>query len=251
MVVALSSSPQRMWHQQNEREPLDLLRRTRPFSLLSATVLQELLTASSLRRMPRGSFIYLQGGPIASVYLLIGGRVKVVRETEEGRVVIMRLIEPGELFGVVGDADGQTYRNSILTQTNVTFLAIPRPTFMSLLGDHAGFAAALLDEMGKRLDGAEARIQDLQTEHAACRTARVLLRLFAVAKGGHTEARPTLPLSRQDLADLSGTNLSTASRTVSEWEHHGIVESGRERVKLLRPRALAAIAAGRVPSPSN
>ncbi|HEX5418036.1 MAG TPA: Crp/Fnr family transcriptional regulator [Chloroflexota bacterium] len=245
MAVASSPPMERTMRPREAGGSLGFLREVHCFSLLPEFTLRRILAVSATRQISRGSFVFLQDEPIAAVHLLLEGRIKVVRETEEGRVVIMRLIEPGELFGLVGYATGTTYRNSALAQTNTRILAIPRAEFAALTASNAAFAVAILDELGKRLGDAEGRIQDLQTERAACRIARVLLKLFGEARCSLGDALPTLPLSRQDLADLCGTNLSTASRTVSEWEQHGIVDAGRERVKLLRPRALAAIAGAR------
>lgn len=245
MSTALASLPGKLSPHNTDRDQFDFLRKARDFSLLPPARIHQVLAASAIRRIPRGSFVFFQGEPITCIHLLLEGRVKMVRETEEGRAVIMRLIEPGDLFGLVGQWSGSTYRNSALAQTNAIVLTIPRPIFASLMASNTAFATAILGELGKRLNDAEARIQDLQTERAACRTARVLLKLFDGAKNRSAGALPMLPISRQDLADLCGTNLSTASRTLSEWEQDGIVDAGRERVKLLRPRALAAIAEGR------
>ncbi|MBI2911285.1 MAG: winged helix-turn-helix domain-containing protein, partial [Chloroflexi bacterium] len=70
-----------------------------------------------------------------------------------------------------------------------------------------------------------------------------VLRLAHRAAGDTGEIQGVaLPLSRQDLAELSGTTLSTASRTLSGWARQGLVAAGRERVTILQPGALAAIA---------
>ena len=58
-----------------------------------------------------------------------------------------------------------------------------------------------------------------------------------------------MPLSRQDLAEMTGTTLFTVSRVLSEWESQGIVESGRERVVVKRPHGLVALAEDLPPSP--
>jgi CRP-like cAMP-binding protein len=52
------------------------------------------------------------------------------------------------------------------------------------------------------------------------------------------------PVSRQDVAEMTGTTLHTVSRILSEWEARGLVESGRQRIVLLDQDKLAAIAAG-------
>lgn len=96
---------------------------------------------------------------------------------------------------------------------------------------------AVIRDLGSRLRQAEGRILDLQTERVEQRIARTLLRL--AGSGGLV-----LALSRQDLADLSGTTLSTASRTLSSWHRRGIVVSEREQVTLRDISRLERIAEG-------
>ena len=110
---------------------------------------------------------------------------------------------------------------------------------------------AVIRELGARLREAEARLRDLQTERVERRIARTLVRLASQA-GIRTERgiELALPLSRQDLAELAGTTLSTASRTLSGWDSRGIVASGRERITILQPHALVALAED-LPAPSS
>jgi len=62
--------------------------------------------------------------------------------------------------------------------------------------------------------------------------------------GRRTEAGIEIdfPLSRQDLAEMTGTTLHTVSRTLSAWEERGLVELGRQQVVIRQPHAVAAIA---------
>jgi CRP-like cAMP-binding protein len=118
-----------------------------------------------------------------------------------------------------------------------------------LIGEQPDFALAVVAELGRRLREAEARIRDLQSERVERRIARALLRL--ANKTGVQAAEGIevgVPLTRQDLAELAGTTLTTASRTLSAWDQQGIVASRRERVTILRPHALVAIAEDLPPS---
>jgi CRP-like cAMP-binding protein len=85
--------------------------------------------------------------------------------------------------------------------------------------------------------------RQLATERVEQRLARALLRL-ARQMGRKTDQGVLIdfPLSRQDLAEMSGTTLYTASRVLSQWEKDGLVLSGRERVVVLHPHGLVAIA---------
>jgi CRP-like cAMP-binding protein len=97
--------------------------------------------------------------------------------------------------------------------------------------------------LSERLREVQERFRELATERVAQRIARALLRL--VRQAGRRVKNGVLidmPLSRQDLAEMTGTTLYTVSRTLSEWESRGILESGREKVLVKRPHALVAIA---------
>lgn len=187
--------------------------------------------------------MFLAGDAATDLLVLATGRLKLVHETDEGREVIIRLVRPGELFGGAGVWGEPRYPASAFAQEEVVVLHLPVPTFTALLGVHLALALALVRLLASRLRDAEARIRELQTEQVEQRTANVLLRL--VKKTGvktATGIRIGTALTRQELAELSGTTLSTASRTLSAWHQQGIVDAGRERVMIARPHALVAIA---------
>ena len=154
-----------------------------------------------------------------------------MRETDAGRQVILRLINPGEPFGVSGGWGAATYPASARALDDAVVLQLPARECTGLLATHPALALAVIADLGARLREAEARILDLETEGVEARLARALLRLAGPTPEGATLA--SVALSRQDLADLAGTTLSTASRTLAAWHRRGIVA------------ALASIADGR------
>lgn len=213
-----------------------LLAAVPPFSGLPPAAIRGVADRLRPRRVPRGAFVFLEGEPARTLNLAAEGRVKVVRETEEGRQVILRLINPGELFGASGGWGGARYPASARALDDAVVLQLPAREFADLIHARPELAMGVIAELGARLREAEARILDLQTGRVEPRIARALLRLARRPGGG-----PVLALSRQDIADLAGTTLTTASRTLSAWHRAGIVVAGRERVTLLDPGALAEI----------
>lgn len=215
----------------------------RLFRHLPAECLAEVAQRLRPRRVKGGEFIFLAGTPASQICLLAEGRVKVIRETEDGREVILRMIPPGEIFGGAGTWGEPVYPASAVALGEGVVLQMPVRDFTVLLGDYPDLALAVIRELGLRLREAEARISELQTERAERRIARALLRL-ARKTGVRTEAGVEigLRLSRQDLAELAGTTLSTASRTLSAWDRAGLIIAGRERVVIVQPHLLVALA---------
>lgn len=149
----------------------------RLFSPLPAEVLREVAARTRVRRIGRGEFVFLEGDPAASLNVLAQRRVKVVRETEEGREVVLRLIEPGEVFGAAGGWGEATYPASARALEDAVVLQLPSARFAELVQRQPAFALAVIAELGRRLREAEARIRDLQAERVERRIARALLRL--------------------------------------------------------------------------
>src|SRR5215831_5304736 len=92
---------------------------------------------------------------------------------------------------------------------------------------------------------AQARVLEISSEQAEQRVARVLLPLAKQA-ARKTEAGIEIdfPISRQDVAEMTGTTLHTVSRILSAWEQQGLVEGGRQRIVLRDPHALFGLAEG-------
>lgn len=213
------------------------------FDQLPRAVLEQVAGHFRVKRVQRGGFVFLEGAPASSLNVLAEGHVKVIRETDEGQEVILRLIHCGEIFGGAGGWGEPTYPASARAQEDTVVLQLPAQSFGDLIAHQPAFALSVVHELGQRLRTAEARIRELQTERVERRIARVLLRL-ANKIGVKTERGIELggPLTRQDLAELAGTTLSTASRTLSAWDQKGIVAAGREHVTIVRPHELLRVA---------
>jgi CRP-like cAMP-binding protein len=213
------------------------------FGGLAPDMVRSVAHRFSVKIVERGGFVFLEGDRATSLNVLAEGRVKVIRETDEGREVILRQIDPGEIFGGAGGWGSATYPASARAQEHSIVLRLPAERFTALIREQPDFAMAVVSELGRRLREAEARIRDLQSERVERRLARALLRLANKTGTRRPEGIELgVPLTRQDLAELAGTTLSTASRTLSAWDQQGIIASARERVTILRPHALVAIA---------
>ncbi len=196
-----------------------------------------------LRRVRQGQLVFQTDAPAEAVSLLASGRVKVIRETEDEREVILRLIHPGEIFGGAGAWGERAYPASAVALDDAVVLELPTADFAALIARYPDFALALIREIARRLREAETRIQDLQTERVERRVARMLLRLarrtgVATAQGIAIDP----PLSRQDLAELAGTTVSTVSRTLRALDQRGLIRAGREQIIILQPHALVTLA---------
>jgi CRP-like cAMP-binding protein len=221
----------------------DVLKQVRLFQGLDAAQINEV--AAVARRVVResDSKFFMQGDEATSIFVVVDGRIKVSQITPEGDQVVVRYARSGEMFGCVPLYGGEEYPATATAVTPSQALAWDRPTMDSLMERFASIALKALELLGEELADIRSRYQELATERVERRVARALLRLVGQAgekvDGG---VLIDLPLSRQDLAELTGTTLHTVSRILSGWERRGIIESGRRRVIICKPHGLVSIA---------
>lgn len=219
--------------------------------LATAEILRELgpearermLATGSTRRLPRRAILFAAGDSADTLYLLVTGRIKLVRANADGQEVIVRFIGPGDPLGAVAVLPATTYPATAEIVDDAELAAWSGPTLEAILASHPELATVLLGLVTRRMREVQGQLQELATERVARRVARALLRL-AAQLGRKTDAGILLdlPLSRQNLAELTGTTLFTVSRLLSAWESEGLLEVGRERVLIRSPHGLVRIA---------
>jgi len=220
-----------------------VLGRSPVFQGLSAEALAAVAATGALRRLRRREILFNQGDTAEELAVVLAGRLKLTQVTAEGQEVIVRYIGPGEMCAAVALFPGQAYPATAEAVGDTSVIAWPRRSLDELAREHPQLALNVLRLLTERMGELSDRLRELATERVARRVAHALLRL--AHKAGRRTDRGVeidMPLTREDIARLSGTTLFTVSRLMADWEEAGIVESGRERVTIRLPHQLVAIA---------
>jgi CRP/FNR family transcriptional regulator, nitrogen oxide reductase regulator len=213
------------------------------FASLDARALEDVKAAGHSRNVESGATFFREGDVASSFFVLMSGTVKLTQLTPEGHQVVLRLIGPGDAFGGVAALGGAAY--PVTAEAVVVSSAIewPGSVMAGLMERYPRLAMNALRFVAERLHELQVQYRQLATEKVERRVARALLRLVQQA-GRRVEAGVLidLPLSRDDIAQMTGTTLYTVSRILSQLEANGIVSAGRHRVVILKPHALLTIA---------
>jgi len=221
----------------------DLLKTIRLFRDLQPQELELVRQAARRRSVEEGEFLFFQEDPADKIYVLLEGRIKLAQVTPEGQQVILRYITAGEAFAVVAVLSGMKYPVTAQATDPSKLLYWDHERMHELMAACPRLTLNALGIMGSRVREFQDRIRELSTERVERRIARTLLRLARQAGEKTPEGvLINLSLTRQDLAELSGTTLFTVSRTLSQWEGRGLIETGRERVLIRFPHGLVSIA---------
>lgn len=204
----------------------ELLQRLPLLAEVSETDLAHLAEQAHADHFEREAAIFYQGDVCDRVWLLRQGRVKIVHQEEDGREVILEMVSPGELFGgaVIFLPHHPATAKAIEAVETISFSS---QVFTRFLTNHPAVTLKLIRMLGQRLRS----VMDLHIlagERVERRMAHILLKL--ADRVGRAEADGillTIPLSRQDLADMAGTTLETAIRTMSRFRAHGLIETKR------------------------
>ena len=223
--------------------PTHLLASIEFFSNLSFHELDEIASTATHRDYDKDIYLFHQGDPAKRFHVLVAGKVKLTQLTEDGQQVILRYVTPGEAFAVIAVLSKAPYPVTAMTVNPVSLLSWDDQTMLSLMKKYPKLAINSLSILAKHIQEFQDRFREIATERVERRIARALLRL-AKQTGVKVENGILIDLSltRQDLAEMTGTTLYTVSRTLSQWEKDGLVQSQREQVTILSPHSLVVIA---------
>jgi CRP-like cAMP-binding protein len=190
-----------------------------------------------------GETIYYSGDTAANLYIVAAGKVKLMRHTLSGQDVLLSILTPGEFFGSLATLSNEVFPDTAQAQTTTCILAITAEGFRALLQQYAAVAVAVLDITTSRLQEAQETVRQLSAHPVEQRLAVTLLKL--VDKLGELDEVGLLiqmPLSRGDLAQMTGSSTETISRIMSQFQKEGMIRSGRQWVAVTDKLRLEQVA---------
>jgi len=189
-----------------------------------------------------GESLFAQGDTADELFVITKGRVKVWRASEDGAALTLTLVGPGQPIGTLGAAEDRLNHATATAVTPVEALAWSIEGLRQLMDASPALAANVLRTVTNYAEQLIERLEEVSSVPVEQRIARTLLRMARRAHGEKTVDGCELPLSRQDLADLTSATLPTVSRIMSRWRGERLIAGTRGRVRLLNMAALARLA---------
>jgi CRP-like cAMP-binding protein len=199
-----------------------------------------IVSAALARKFARRQTFFIAGDPVKEIMLLTEGCVKITQLGENGSEIILRLNAPGEIVGAVGTMRLGTHGSTAEALLECKALVWNTPTFEALSERFPILQRNAMRILARRLLELEGRFLEVSTERVAPRLARELLRLL-VHVGRRVDGVLEVNLSREELAQLTGTTLFTVSRVLSGWAQQGIVSLRRQAVVVQSPFGLLGL----------
>lgn len=204
------------------------------FAGLGEDAADALIRAACTASFAKDSYLFHQDDPAERCYVLVRGSCRLSYLSVEGNQTVIHLANAGDEVGLIAALPGATYPVSAQALQSCEALAWDGDAFRAIMAQHPALALRVLDVVAGRFVALQRQFHALATERVERRIARAVLRLAnqagrCVAEGVLID----LPLTRNDIAEMTGVTLHTTSRVMSGWE---------ARVTVLQPHALVRIA---------
>ncbi|MFN8392165.1 MAG: Crp/Fnr family transcriptional regulator [Bdellovibrionota bacterium] len=216
-----------------------LFRNLEPFSTVPSEALRSLAAGATERVFVAKQIIFHEQTDGDTGYVILEGRVALLKTSPGGKELIVELLGPGELFGVLVLLDAHPYPLTARAQTRVTALALKRSQVQKLIRDTPSVHAGFTDLLRRRLSSAHGLSRALAHDKVDARVASILIAVSAKSRESER-----IELGRQELADLCGITIETASRVIKVFEKRGAVDVSEIGAVKLLDRAFLEHVAG-------
>jgi len=204
------------------------------FSELSDRDLEKIFQVASRQRYHKDNIILIEEEVGSTMFVILSGRVKISRISDDGREVILSILSDGDFFGEMSLLDGHTRSANVTAIEESELLVIRREEFLQMLKEFPQIAINLLKELAQRIRKSDEHIKSLSLQDATGRVASTLLRIAedsGVFRKGQVEIQE-LPL-QQDLANMAGTSRETISRVIKSLTDDGYLKKQSGKIIIL------------------
>jgi CRP-like cAMP-binding protein len=212
----------------------DFLKSVPIFSELDTDRLKQISLLGSRKFYKKDSTILHENETGSALFVIISGKVKVSRESDDGKEVILSILNESDFFGEMAILDGLNRSAGVTAIEETELFLIQRTDFLNLLQDHPEISVSLLQELTRRLRASDLRIKSLSLKDAEGKVASVILQLaddIGKIKQGKVEIE-RLPF-QHDLANMAGTSRETISRTLHSFAKRGLIELEGTRLRII------------------
>ncbi len=203
-----------------------LLKKFPFFYTVSDVLLEKVGKIGIEKSYTKDECIFDEGEKPESMGLIIEGRIKVVKHSPEGKDVIVRIIDKGQIFGEVAVFDNRPYPASAVAMVDTRAFVLERHKLTDLLHSEPQIALDIISDLGRKLRDLLDTVKNIATEHVDKRVVFTLLKMYEAS------GNPVLKIKRQDIAEMCGTTVETTIRITRELEKNGFISTERGEIKL-------------------
>ena len=217
-----------------------LTRKGRVFCELSASALKALDVFTSSANYPKGTVLYAEGQTAGGIFVLCTGQVKLSISSRDGKIIILKIAQAGELLGLHATLSGKPYEVTAEVLEKATVNFIPRPEFIRFLRMNS---EAVMRITMLLMDSHYADYELLQS-FGLSRTSSEKLSRFLLrwsASHGRGQDRFQIALTHEEIAEMIGVTRETVTRLLSEFKKRQLLAVTGSTVTICNRAALESL----------
>jgi CRP/FNR family transcriptional regulator len=193
---------------------------------------------------PKGAVLFVEGQAPRGIFVLCKGRVKLSICSTDGKTLILKIAEAGEVLGLSATLSGKPYELTAETIDPCQINFVKREDFMRFLRDHSEACLRVAEQLSDKYNAACREIRSLGLSHSAAEKLAKLLLEWTNKNGeaNKTEPRVKLALTHEEIAQMIGTSRETVTRLFAELKKKQVVQSKGSTLVIKNKAALKAIA---------
>lgn len=188
------------------------------FAGLNPSEVDEIAHIAEAIQIKKGDMVYEAGDAGGSLFVLDSGRVKTYRLNISGKEQVLRIVGPGDFLGELSLLSSVPFSDSAVALEDTVMCVLHGEQVKQLMGKYPSIALKVMDEMSRRLEKAESRIEAISLNSVTYRIAQALLEL----SGGKRQL--TLGMTKGDFASQLGMNQETLSRKLAALQDAGFIQ---------------------------
>lgn len=192
--------------------------------------LDKMMSERKVRTIKKKQIIYYEGDSVSGIYLVLSGKVKTVKLSEDGRELLTGLYNPDEYFGIPALLLNEPYNETAEALEDTTVCQLPKEMLEELLNRYPDVARQFIHILSNNLLEKEEQLLQLAYHSVRKRMADVLVRLCKQEK---QEGQIVLRISRDNLAAMAGMATETVSRILSDFKDEQIIERKGSQIVIL------------------
>lgn len=201
------------------------------FSTLSSSDLKEITPYVASVSFKKREVIFSEGDPSEWFYLVVDGKVKITKLSQDGKEIILEIIPPLDFFGGLAVLRGFPYPANAIAMEDTKLLRISRSNILRILDRFPNLMYCMALQLGERMKGSHETLKNIALERVESRIASLLLKLSDKA-GSKAEDGIVIDikLTKQDIAEMVGTTVETSIRTMSKLKKMNVVAEREGRI---------------------
>ena len=199
------------------------LRTANFFCSLSQSALQIFESLKITNAYPKGATLFMEGHPSNGIYMLCQGRVKLSTCSRDGKVIILRIAEAGEVLGLSATVSNLNYEATaeILEPCQVNF--VRKEDFLQFLANNTEACFSAIKQISNKYHTAYTKVRSFGLSHtAADRLAKLLLE-WGKTNGGNGVIHLKISYTHEEIAEMIGTSRETVTRILKDFKDRELI----------------------------